>query len=121
MTLADELVEPTINYAWVDEDGNRVSPKHTKLGEAISWIQRRPAHLRKIALEEQRNEEYHQRWPENADQYEREQKKISEARQKATLTGKEPVELNRIVIRRAVESISSAEKAVIDQIRGESS
>ena len=85
-----------INYVWVDEDGDQVSPRHRKFTSAMSFVTA-----------------WNDRWARIIDRWGSIESAPRQLRDSLTRTGKQPVELKRVVVRYDFEPLSEAEETVV--------
>jgi hypothetical protein len=119
----ESRTEPVVQYAWVDEDNARTSPFHKDIGKAIGYVldwtekaERLNVAAERAQIEfENKNSEWRDDNPGQEppryrlDRFEQDLRKIEQARQKLTRTGKTPKRLVRLVTRIDVEDPTDEE------------
>jgi len=96
------MTDTKVKYVWVDEDGNQVSPIHSKFSTAMHFV----------AAWWSRHDRVVDRWTslENAP---------DTLTQSLTKTGKPPVDLKRLVIREEAAELSESERSITDALINE--
>lgn len=117
------VVDTHVQYVWLDEDEQRVSPIHKTLGTAVNWVSE--WHENYMRLQDKLQELYALLQTFNTDK-ERDRysftrcsqniKAAENSNKKLSLTGKQPVELARWVMTTAVVDPNTDEKRLSDLV-----
>lgn len=123
----EEIVfDVEIHFAWVDEDGVRVSPIHNAIGSALNFITDWNEKVDRIERQAERTQAEYERdvqryttrgdaVPEHLVQgLERKVQKINEAKEKLTRSGKPPARLARLVTKTTVEPLTDVEQQMAE-------
>lgn len=90
-------IDETIKFVWLDEDGNQVSPTHTKIRSALNFVVWWRERFERVA----NNWGGFERVPDHL-------------RDTLTKTGKPPVRMEQRIIRTYAVELTDAQQALVD-------
>lgn len=91
-----------IRYFWVDEDGTRISPIHSRIWTALEFINSWKQNLSHLDRQINKDEGQNSRLT-----------RLTQAREKMMISGKPPIKLRRLVTTHTVEGPTEAEDKLV--------